>query len=116
MYIEELINNIDEGTAKAKFHPHYVEILLFGAEYGLWEMVVNTHDFEDMQKEINFENFEEVFDAVFNDLYLASFPDDEETAKGLLDEWNSFDSDIEFDCSEISTNEQLRELFNKYFK
>lgn len=106
-----IVENIDEGTAKAKFHNGYVEILLCGAEFGLYEMVMTTDDFEDLGKEISFENFDEVFDAVFNDIDWACFPDDEETAKYWLDKWNSFDSDIEFDCSETIFNEQLRELF-----
>lgn len=116
MYIDELTENIKEGAVKAKFYPHYVKMLHFGAGYGLYEMVVNTHDFEDIEKEISFENFKEVFDEVFDNLDWACFPDDEETTKCLLDDWNSFDSDIEFDYYEINSNEQLRELFNKNFK
>lgn len=116
MYRDEIITNIDEGTVKAKFHHYYVEILLCGGEFGLYEMVINTDDFEDVGKEISFENFSEVFDEVFDDIDWACFPDDEETAKYWLDKWNAFDADIEFDTSVITMNEQLRELFNKNFK
>lgn len=115
MYRDEIITNINEGTAKAKFHPTYIEILLCGAEFGLYEMVI-ADDFENMGKEISFENFGEVFDAVFNDIDWACFPDDEETAKYWLDKWNSFDADIEFNTWNMNSNEQLRELFNKNFK
>lgn len=116
MYRDEIVRNISEGTAKAKFHPYYVEILLCGGEFGLYEMVITTDDFGDMDKEISFENFDDVFDAVFDDINEACFPDDEETAKYWLDKWNSFDADIEFDTSVITMNAQLRELFNKNFK
>lgn len=116
MYRDEIVRKISEGTAKAKFHPYYVEILLCGAEFGLYEMVINTDDFKDVEKEISFENFDEVFNAVFDDVDWACFPDDEETAKDWLDKWNSFDADIEFDTAVIIMNEQLRELFNKNFK
>lgn len=116
MYRDEIVRNINEGTAKAKFNDSYVEILLCGGEFGLYEIVITIDDFGDMDKEISFENFEDVFDAVFDDIDKACFPEDEETAKYWLDKWNSFDSDIEFDCSVITGNEQLRKLFNKYFK
>lgn len=115
MYIDEIIENIDEGTAKAKFYPTYIKILLCGAEFGLYEMII-ADDFENMGKEISFGNFKEVFDVVFDDLEWACFPDDEETAKYWLDKWNAFDADIEFNTWNMDTNEQLRELFNKNFK
>ncbi len=111
-----IVENIDEGTAKAKFHNGYIEILLCGGEFGLYEMVIVTGDFEDLGKEISFENFDEVFDAVFNDIEWACFPDDEETAVYWLDKWKAFKSDIVFNTWNMNSNEQLRELFEKNFK
>lgn len=111
-----IIENIDEGTAKAKFHNGYVEILLCGAEFGLYEMVVSTDDFKDMDMEIDFDVFEHVFSTVFDDLDSACFPDDEETAVYWLNKWKAFESDIEFNTWNMNSNEQLRELFEKNFK